>query len=377
MTTVDGPRSRSRLAEAFVPVGALVLLAFMVGLIGAVAGKTFGYDFEAYAGAAHRLVSGERLYDPAVSVAGGFAIYLYPPPFAIAIVPFLALPDEIARVFWFVAMALCLPIGALLMPVRRDIRWLIVILGALNWPFLYSVKLGQVGPLLFLLFAAAWRWRDGRDGLGASIAIGTLVKVQPGLLIVWAVVTRRFGPALAAVAALVAVCAAATLITGIGAWFDYVSLLGRVSSAVTTPHNCSPGAVLYQAGVPEAAANAVQTLSTVAAAAAVLAAWRFASDEGGLMVTILATQLLTPLLWDHYAVLLLLPTAWLLARGRTWAVAFPLLGWISLFDARGAWPAAASVPLLMFGCLAVLLWEGLREAGRIGRGHGPAQTSPA
>ena len=76
------------------------------------------------------------------------------------------------------------------------------------------------------------------------------------------------------------------------------------------------------------------------------------------MVTIVASQLLTPLLWDHYAVILLLPVAWLLERGRSWAVAFPLLGWISLFDSH-AWLPAASVPILMFGCLAAILWEGI------------------
>jgi hypothetical protein len=330
----------------------------MAGLIGSVAGKTFGYDFEAYIGAAHRLVSGERLYDPSVSVAGGFAIYLYPPPFALAVTPLLLLPDAAARVVWFVAMTACLPIGALLLPVRRDVRWLIVILGALNWPFLYSIKLGQVGPMLFLIFAAVWRWRDRRGPLAVAIAIGTLVKVQPVLLIPWAAVTRRLPAASLAVAIVAAVAAVATLATGFGAWGDYTSLLGRVSAAVTTPHNCAPGAVLYQAGLPEALAGAVQTLSTIAAAAAVLAAWRFAPAEASLMVTIVASQLLTPLLWDHYAVILLLPTAWLLERGRSWAIAFPLLGWISLFDA-GAWLPASSVPILMFGCLAAILWEGM------------------
>jgi len=356
MTAAERPRSRA--AELVLPLGSLALLALMAGLVGSVAGKTFGYDFEAYIGAAHRLMSGERLYDPSVSVAGGFAIYLYPPPVALAVTPLLLLPDPVARVVWFVAMAACLPIGAMLLPVRRDVRWLIVILGAMDWPFLYSIKLGQVGPLLFLLFAAAWRWRDRPGPLAAVIAIGTLVKVQPALLVPWAAVTRRLPAAALAVAGVAAVAAVATLATGFSAWGDYASLLGRVSSAVATPHNCSLGAVLYQAGLPDSAAGAVQTLSTLVVGAAVLAAWRFAGPEPSLMVTVVASQLLTPLLWDHYAVILLLPTAWLLERGRYWAIAFPLLGWISLFDAN-AWLPAASVPVLMFGCLAAILWEGI------------------
>jgi uncharacterized membrane protein len=42
------------------------------------------------------------------------------------------------------------------------------------------------------------------------------------------------------------------------------------------------------------------------------------------MVAVIASQLLSPILWDHYALLLLLPVAWLLHRGRTWAVLIPL-----------------------------------------------------
>jgi hypothetical protein len=66
---------------------------------------------------------------------------------------------------------------------------------------------------------------------------------------------------------------------------------------------------------------------------------------------------------DHYAVLLLLPVAWLIARGHKWAAFIPLLGWISLFasDDAASWPAAASIPVTFFGVLAVVLWEARRE----------------
>ena len=33
---------------------------------------------------------------------------------------------------------------------------------------------------------------------------------------------------------------------------------------------------------------------------------------------------MSPLVWDHYAIVLLLPTAWLVAHGARWAVAIPL-----------------------------------------------------
>ena len=33
------------------------------------------------------------------------------------------------------------------------------------------------------------------------------------------------------------------------------------------------------------------------------------------LVAVIASQLLSPILWDHYALLLLLPVAWLVDRG--------------------------------------------------------------
>ena len=82
-----------------------------------------------------------------------------------------------------------------------------------------------------------------------------------------------------------------------------------------------------------------------------------------LQVTIVASQLLSSPLRDHYAALLLIPTAWLVARGRTWALIFPLLGWLALpaDGSQSVWLAAASVPLTFFGCLAVVLAEAFLE----------------
>ena len=74
----------------------------------------------------------------------------------------------------------------------RTVRWWIVLLAGLSWPFAYAVKLGQVGPLLFLLFAIGWRWLDEPIRLGASAALGTAIKLQPGIIFVWAVLTGRF-----------------------------------------------------------------------------------------------------------------------------------------------------------------------------------------
>jgi hypothetical protein len=304
------------------------------------------------------------MYDNAFSIGVGTCpgTYTYPPAFAVALIPWLSLGGAAAGL-WCVAMALCFLAGVALLPVKRDVRWLLVIVAALNWPLLYAVKLGQVEPILFLGFSAAWRWMDRAPVVGAATAVGALIKVQPGLLAVWAIATGRFRAAAIGISAAAMLAAAATLVTGPGAWATYVDLLRGLGGTLTTPHNFAPGAVAYQAGASESVAAAVQLASAAVAAAALVAAWRFASPVASLQVTIIASQLLVSPLRDHYAVLLLLPAAWLIGRGRTWAVAFPLLGWIALFadGSDGAWLPAASVPLTFFGCLAVVLAEALLD----------------
>ena len=65
----------------------------------------------------------------------------------------------------------------------------------------------------------------------------------------------------------------------------------------------------------------------VTAVAAIL--WSLRRDaEVGFMVTLTATLLLAPLLWDHYLSSLVLPAAFLAQRGRPWALALPLLSWL-------------------------------------------------
>ena len=356
-------RSPSRLAGAIVPVGSVALLVGMLALVLASAGHTLGYDYRCYEGAAQALRDGKPIYDVAFSVNVGTCpgTYTYPPAFAAALVPWLLLGGAAAGL-WCLAMAACFLAGVALLPVRRDVRWLIVIVAALDWPLLYAVKLGQVEPLLFLGFAAAWRWMDRAAVVGAVTAIGTLVKVQPALLAVWAIATGRFRAAALAAGLVVALAATATLVTGVDAWTTYATLLRDLGGQLSTPHNFAPGAVAHMAGAPDALAASIQLASAAAAVAALLVAWRYASPELSLQVTIVASQLISSPLRDHYAVLLLLPTAWLIQRGRTWAVVFPLVGWISLFAfgdgaASGSWIAAATVPLAFFACLAVLLWE--------------------
>jgi len=116
-----------------------------------------------------------------------------------------------------------------------------------------------------------------------------------------------------------------TLIAGVGAWSDFVTLVRQVGDPITTPHNFTPGAVAYQLGLSEGSAGLVQGLNMVVVLGLVLWASLRSSPAVGYLTAATASQLLSPVLWDHYALLLLLPTAWLLDRRHWWAVAIPLV----------------------------------------------------
>jgi len=342
--------------RAALPVASVVIFAIVAAVIGRSAGDLLGYDFQAYVSAARRVLAGEPLYDTTVAVAGGFAIYLYPPPFALAFIPFALLPDGVGVAIWTTLLWAAMVGGAALLPVRFSIRWLIVLLAAIDWPVLYSIKLGQVGPILFLLFAIGWRAMDRPGVLAAAIAGGAMTKIQPIALAGWALLTGRWRAAGLAIAGVLALAAVSTVFVGFGAWADYAALLLRVSSAITTPHNFAPGAVAFQLGVAEGLAASIQVATTVVAIAASLVAIRFATPAASYVVVVVATQLVSPLLWDHYAVLLLLPVAYLVDRGHWWAVAIPLLTSLPLI---GIVPAAV-YPLEFILCLVAPIVVGRR-----------------
>ena len=314
-----------RLGRAALPIVAVLMFAGFVGSTVAVAGDTLGFDFLAYHQAAVRLLHGEPLYDLSFQTTGGFGLFYYPPTFATLILPLGLLSATTAVWAWIAILLGSFGLGVVLLPVTRTVRWWIVLLAGLSWPFAYAIKLGQVGPILFLLFAIGWRWLDDPIRLGASAALGTAVKLQPGILFVWALLTRRWS-AIAAGAVVVGVIAlVGTLLAGAGAWSDFFILVRQVGDPITTVHNFTPGAIAYQLRVPAGAASVIQLASTVVVLSAIVVAARMARPEASYLVAVIASQLLSPVLWDHYALLLLLPVAYLCAAGRWWALAIPLI----------------------------------------------------
>lgn len=353
-----------RLGRSALPIVATLAFGSGVGATIAVAGDTLGYDFLAYHAAAVRLLDGAPLFDMSFTESGGFGLFYYPPTFALLILPFGSLSAATATWAWIVGSLAAFLAGVAVLPVSRTVRWWIVLLAGVSFPFVYAVKLGQVGPLLFLTFAIGWRWLDDPVRLGASGAVGAVVKLQPGLILVWAVLTRRFRAVAVGTVVLVVLAVVATLLAGVGSWSDFLTLIRTVSDPIATDQNLTPGAVAFQFGVPAATAVVVQLTSTVAALLALVAAIRWSTAEASYLVAVVASQLVSPILWDHYAMLLLLPVAYLLAAGRWWALAIPLIT---------AWPLVGLTPAVAYP---VVFWLTLLATLAIGRAARRAELAP-
>jgi hypothetical protein len=346
----------------------LVRAAYAVALIGAVgyaylvltvsAGNgTLGYDFKAYDFAVDRLLAGQSMYDPNATTIGQFGLFLYPPPFAILVLPFALLPAGLDVTVWTLGLIAATVAAVALLPVSQRTRFAVLLLAALSWPVVYSIKLGQVGPILLLLFAMGWRWLDRPWPFGVAAGLGTVIKLQPALLIGWAVVTGRRRAALIAFGVVAALAVVATLVAGPGGWADELALLGRASQPVLNEHGFGFGRLAYEAGVGESLATAIHWANAaLVVLVTAFAVWR-TSAMASYLAVVIASQFLSPVLWDHYALILLLPTAWLLSRGRWWFAVVPLATSVLLV---GISPPL-TYPIAYWVALLGVVLEGMRE----------------
>ena len=325
---------------------------------------TLGYDFRAYDLAVDRLVAGEgrSMYDTTASAMGGFGLFLYPPTFAILVAPFALLPGDVGVWLWTVGLVVAALAAIALLPVQQRTRLVVLLLAAWSWPLVYSIKLGQVGPILLLLFAVGWRWLDRPWPLGLASGLGALIKVQPALVIVWALATARRRAAFIALGAVAVGAAVATLIAGPQSWLDWLAVLGNVSRPVLAQNDAGFGRLAYLAGLPLGLATTIHYVNVALVLVVTALAVLRGSTAAGFLAVVVASQFVSPVLWDHYALILLLPVAWLIERGRTWAALIPIATATFL---TGITPLVA-YPILFWLTLGLVAWEGTRERASAG-----------
>lgn len=325
---------RSRSHVAFVVLAVLVLYWWLV-MIKLGTPKDWAFDFQQFWQGGNDVVNGVSPYPTAaqleavrtefhpVAIQEDFR-FPYPAAAAVALAPLGALGFDTAAAVW--GLVLIASIFGSLMLLRVS-DWRVYALVACSQPVLSSVRLGQVTPVLLLLAACAWRWRDRRWIAGGALAAAIALKVFLWPLVVWLVATRRYAAAgIAAALAGLATFGAWALI-GFEGLAEYPELVRRLTGVVAA-RSMSLVGLGTQLGLPEALADALPYLVGLPLLAAVFVlARRQDGDRIAFSLALVAALALTPIVWQHYATLLVAPLA--LARPRlTWPWFVLLVFWV-------------------------------------------------
>lgn len=317
-----------------VALGALLLVVAWWWLVLAVQSSPadWGFDFRQFWQGGNDVVNGVSPYpsEEVLATAGDHLDpvgirevfrFPYPAGAAVALAPLGALGFETAAAVWS-ALLIASLLAALWVLGVRDWRVLGVVVTSA--PVISSVRLGTLTPLLLLLLAVTWRWRDRRWVSGGALAAAISMKLFLWPVVVWLAATRRYVAAgiAAGLAALTTIAAWAAI--GFEGLAEYPELVRRLSDVVAD-RGYSLVALGTELGLPRSVAETLPWLVglSLLGAACVLAR-RERSDRRSFALAVVAAIALTPIVWLHYFALLVVPLA--LARPR---FAWPwLLMWV-------------------------------------------------
>jgi hypothetical protein len=304
-------------------------------------------DFHTYLVGGHDVLNGQSPY-PAVEpkLLAGQEQFVYPAPAALLFAGLALLPSTFAAVLWYAAMLACAALALWLVGVCD---WRVYALCAATDGIAQALHVGSITPLLMLLAAVAWRYRDRAVVCGFAIALGIGLKLLLLPLIGWLVICGRIKAAAVATLGSVVLMAVSWAALGFAGLADYnrtLNLLGEVLAwrGFSTRE-------LFLAG--GASLDHAKLAAYVVAAGLCLLAlqlrWLDFDERIAFSCFLVSTLALSPVVWLNYFSLAILCLA--LARPRmhpAWLL--PLALW--------AMPHAQSEGMLW----PVVLWHGLLVA---------------
>lgn len=369
--------------------GALIVLLFLPGvyltladLIPAPHQEDFGANYLA----ARALSNGESPFDAEVAarLAAGAGVihhapYIYPPLLALALRPLAVLPYSAAAAVWFVLSAgallaaLCLLRPVVQLP-WRVYGWVCAAAFFLP-PVHHTLQHGQINHVLLLLIVAG---AVGGAGQAGWMGIAAALKIFPATLAVVYALSGRTSACIAMVGSAAILTLASALVEP-AAMAEFLQRVGPQLAAERrlAPNNQSLDAVLarlfethwFVTPIVEAPV-AGRIASRIAAAVVIgLTLWALVAvrrADGAVVhlerfsLVLAATLIVSPIVWDHYYVLLFLPIAVLYSFAGDRVVQLLLLAGAMLLLSHRYWPLlfALKSPVFMSEGLAgvIILW---------------------
>jgi Glycosyltransferase family 87 len=258
-------------------------------------------------------------YEDAESVLDGSApLSPYPPLIPLLVAPLTALPLEVVEVIAALLMLACIPAILWVLEVRDWRCYAATLLWA---PVFSAVQTGNVSLPLTLGVALAYRWRD--DAVRAGIATGVTIAAKLYLwpVALWLAARGRMRALAWTVGAAAAVSLAGWAIVGLGEAEQFGDdFQSDVESLVDRAYTIT--SILRDVGASPAIAYGV---CWAVGAALLVAGARTRDDARSLTLFLAAALVLSPIVWVHYLVALLVPLALLRPRfGPLWLAPLPL-----------------------------------------------------
>ena len=229
-------------------------------------------------------------------------------------------------------------------------------------PSLIGLQTGSSSLLLAFAAACAWRFRDRVWPTAAAIGLGVATKLLLWPLLVWTLATRR----VAATVFAAMVAAATVLVAWAALSFEdaarYPELLQRLGE-LEAEDSYSVIGFTAALGLDDTVGLVVSIALGASLLAACVLYGRRGDDLRSFATAIAAALALTPILWQHYLVLLLVPLA--VVRPRFSAIwLLPVALWLAPREDNGV-PLQTLLPLIAAAALvAYVLRRGPRRGGR-------------
>ncbi|NIL95818.1 MAG: DUF2029 domain-containing protein [Planctomycetales bacterium] len=313
----------------------------------------------------------------------GLEVNAHPPTSVLLALPFAGLDYRHATLAWNLVSLAALGASLWLLGRGLGVGWspwaLCPLIGLLLLcsPFRQQMNQGQLNLVLLLLLTLVWvTARSGRPvWCGVFLGLATAVKLFPGFLLLHFAIHRRWKIVASGLIALVAITLLTAVVLQPVTYTTYVAeVLPRVSgfradwlnsSVVGLSTKLFHSLAQQRSLVPLWASDQLADLAGLLGCLAVMALWwyaqRRARGEGANDVTfglsITTMLLLSPVTWDHYFLLLIIPLAIL---------------WVSLPATTLA--RVSFLGVILWLCLPPLpLWERFIPGGRSGLAY-PVHT---
>lgn len=308
-----------------------------------------GVDFtQEFWVASHRVLHGGDPYIWTRAQIDFGVSFPYMAPTALFFVPFALLPSSTS-----VFLAIALSMLALLATLRAlEVHdWRVYLLVFLWWPVANVWQTGNLTLLLALGLALVWRYRD--RPLVAGLLSAAIISLKPLVwpVVLWLLFTKRYRALGWSFVWGVAINAVSWGVVGYGRIGEYLHLSATVTSTLKeTGYGLI--ALLTHFGAPLWAGEALMAAAVLVLAITCLRAGRRKDDRLAMLLCVLLMLAATPLLWNHYFALLIVPLA--IYRPRLSFEWFAgLLWWLCPEPSVNAWQAAvgAGVTVLIVHCL--------------------------